>query len=162
MYQRVQHALSLPVISAAVSWLFLCCPVSVVAEDVPLASQSTTPQASQEVAPSNDSSPLTAAQQEAKELATVLSEEEESPVASPPPTPLALLAEQPLRPGERVAILLFSWLGFDLYLVSGQQTLASPVDGASIVQTAAATSAFIQPLDVGPEDTTIAVEVRVK
>jgi hypothetical protein len=90
--------------------------------------------AAETAATTEESPPLTAAQQEAQNLANALLEKQERTSApSPSTTSLGLRAEQPLRPGERLYILLFSWLGWHMYLVSGQQTLASPVDGSILV-----------------------------
>jgi hypothetical protein len=159
MHYWVQRTLSplvvLSVCTGAV--LLFCCPVGVAADKtapVPLAATSETAAAPEE------SPPLTAAQQEAQNLANALLEKQERASIPSPSTSLGLQAEQPLRPGERLYILLFSWLGLHFYLVSGQQTLASPVDGSILVSTEALPVVSTQPDNVPSEAMAIGVLVK--
>lgn len=159
---RIQHILLLPVtvstcLALVLSFVFLCL-VCVAADNTPAAFQSDPdPMAFQ----SDELPSLTAAQQEARDLASVLQGKQDTTTVPVLPTPLVLLAKPPLRPGERLYILLFSWFGFRLYLVSGQQTLTSPVDGAILVSTSALPSIPTQPYDVTP-DAALALGVLVK
>lgn len=72
--------------------------------------------------------PLTPAQQEARALATVLIGKKSTTTVPLPSTPLEHFTEQSLRPGKRLVIVLKTWHGGQLRLVSGQQTFASPID----------------------------------
>ena len=110
---------------------------------------------------SDELPPLTAAQQEARDLASVLQGQQGTTTVPVFPTPLVLVAKPPLRPGERLYILLFSWLGWRMYVVSGQQTLASPVDGAVLVSASALSPIPTQFSDVAP-DAVFALGVLVK
>jgi hypothetical protein len=159
MHYWVQRALSPLVVLSVCTWavLLFFCPVGVAADKTPPVPRSAT---SETAAAAEESPPLTAAQQEAQNLATALLEKQEG-ASTPSPSPsLSLRAEQPLRPGERLYILLFSWLGLHMYLVSGQQTLASPVDGSILVSTDALPVVPTQPHDV-PSDA-MAIGVLVK
>ena len=159
MHYRVQRTLSPLVVLSVCTWavLLFFCPVGVAADktaSVPLAATSETAAAPEE------SPPLTAAQQEAQNLANALLEKQERASTPSPSTSLGLQAEQPLRPGERLYILLFSWLGWHIYLVSGQQTLASPVDGSILVSTDALPVVSTQPDNVPSESMAIGVLVK--
>jgi hypothetical protein len=158
MHDRVQRAWSPLVVLSVCTWavgLFFC-PVGSAADKVspvPLSATSETAAAAEE------SQPLTAAQQEAQNLANALLEQQRTSTPSPS-TPLGLQAEQPLRPGERLYMLVFSWLGLHVYLVSGHQTLASPVDGSILVSTDALPVVPTQPDDTPAEAMAIGVLVK--
>jgi hypothetical protein len=159
MHDRIQRALSpLVVLSVCtwVVWLFFC-PVGVAADKTPPVPLSAT---SETAATAEESPPLTAAQQEAQNLANALLEKQERASTPSASTPLGLQAEQPLRPGERLYLLLFSWLGLHVYLVSGQQTLASPVDGSILVSTDALPVVPTQPHDAAADAMAIGVLVK--
>jgi hypothetical protein len=100
--------------------------------------------------------PLTTAQQEARALATVLIGQKGSATTPPPipATPLELFSEQVLRPGKRLVVILGTWQGGQVRLVSGQQTFVSPIDATLPILT----KHRLPPLEPG-EDTAVAIEV---
>jgi hypothetical protein len=159
MHYQVQRALSPLVVLSVCTWAILLffCPAGIAADKVSPVPQSAP---SETAAAAEESPPLTAAQQEAQNLANALLEKQERVSTPSPPTSLGLQAEQPLRPGERLYILLFSWLGLHMYLVSGQQTLASPVDGSILVSTEALPVVSTQPDDVHADAMAIGVLVK--
>jgi hypothetical protein len=138
--------------------LFPLCLVCVAADNTPAAFQSDLdPMAFQ----SDEVPSLTAAQQEARDLASILQGKQDATTAPIISTPLVLLTPPSLRPGERLYILLFSWFGWHIYFVSGQQTLTSPVDGAVLVSTSALPFIPTQPYETTP-DNGLALGVLVK
>ena len=101
--------------------------------------------------------PLTAAQQEARQLATVLiGKKQPVTTATIPKTPFVLLAEQSLRPGKRLVIVLFTWRHGQTRLVSGQQTFVSPIDEVASISAGARRSIPAHMADIA-----LAVEVLV-
>lgn len=156
MQWRLRYVLSHGVVCCVVSGscfvlALTCLPGTVAAQasaDVPLASQ--------DFPDADELPPLTTAQQEARDLATVLIGKKGSTTTSLPiaTTPLALFSEQSLRPGKRLVVILGSWKGGQVRLVSGQQTFASPVDATLPILT----KHRLPPLDPG-EDTAVAIEV---
>jgi hypothetical protein len=76
---------------------------------------------------SDASDTLTAAQREARQLATTLGGEREARQASPVQVPLPLVPEQVLQPGRRLIITIFRTPHLEARLLGGVQTFASPV-----------------------------------
>jgi hypothetical protein len=85
-----------------------------------------------------ESLPLTTAQEQARQLATVLVGRSATAPASGRRTPLGVITDQPLRPGTRVILPIFTGQGIEGRLVSGEQTFTSPVedDGATVEEDA--------------------------
>jgi hypothetical protein len=75
-----------------------------------------------------ESLPLTTAQEQARQLATVLVEQRQTAPASERRTPLGVITDQSMRPGTRVILPVFTGPGVEGRLVSGEQTFASPVE----------------------------------
>jgi hypothetical protein len=161
MHFPVQHALSPLMAVHALRWVvllfFLLCRLSIAAAE---ASPVPQPSTSETAAATEELPPLTATQQEAQALASVLLGEQEPANAPASPTSLDLRGEQPLRPGKQLYIFLFSWLGLRVYLVSGQQTFVSPVDDATLVATDSRSTDLTRPHDATPE--ALAIGLRVE
>jgi hypothetical protein len=76
-----------------------------------------------------ESLPLTTAQEQARQLATVLvgGQPRAAPTAERR-TLFGVITDQPLRPGTRVILPIFTGQGIEGRLVSGEQTFTSPVE----------------------------------
>ena len=118
----LSHAFVVCMVAGTTPALF-CLPRTVYAQASPAP-----PSLSQNSDEEGEPLPLTTAQQEARALATVLIGKKSSTTVPLPSTPLEHITEQSLRPGKRLVIVLKSWHGGQLRLVSGQQTFASPID----------------------------------
>lgn len=105
-----------------------------------------------------ESLPLTTAQGQARQLATVLLETQSTSSTTAKRTPLGIITEQAVYPGMRVILPLFTWQSVEARLVSGEQTFASPVDGAGATETADAR----RPLFIPASNAAIALEVLAK
>jgi hypothetical protein len=102
--------------------------------------------------------PLTTAQEQARQLATVLVETPGSRRAAGKRTPLGVVLDQPVQPGTRVIVPIFAVPGVEGHIVSSEQTFASPVEdeGATVREDAR------RPLFIPASKTAIAVEVLVE
>jgi hypothetical protein len=105
-----------------------------------------------------ESLPLTAAQEQARQLATALEGTQEVAPATVKRTPLEIVFDRAVRLGTRVVLPVFTAWGIEGRVVSGEQTLASPVedDGATEEEDAR------RPLFVPASKTSLAFEVLVK
>jgi hypothetical protein len=86
-----------------------------------------------------ESLPLTTAQEQARRLATVLvGGKSHTAPAAERRTLLGVITDQPLRPGTRVILPIFTGQGIEGRLVSGEQTFTSPVEdeGATVEEDA--------------------------
>jgi hypothetical protein len=102
--------------------------------------------------------PLTTAQEQARQLATVLVETQGAAATAAKRTPLGVVIDQAVQPGTRVILPLFTLWGLEVRLVSGEQTLASPVedDGETVAEDAR------RPLFIPASKTAFAVDMLVK
>jgi hypothetical protein len=82
-------------------------------------------------ADSQDAPPLTKAQEQARQLATALTDKRETTIGPENLPALGILADQTMHLGKRLVIPLFAWQGIEIRFVGGEQTFASPVDEAS-------------------------------
>ena len=80
-----------------------------------------------ELLASQETVPLTAAQKEAKQLATALAGTPTPQADTSKAGPLTVILEQPLSPGQRPMVPVFFVGSMEGRFVGGQQTLASPV-----------------------------------
>jgi hypothetical protein len=78
-----------------------------------------------------EAQPLTPAQQEARQLAMILSNKPESQRGATAANSASITVDQPLRLGSRSVMPLFALQGVEGRLVGGQQTFASPVEQVS-------------------------------
>jgi hypothetical protein len=102
--------------------------------------------------------PLTTAQEQARQLATVLVATQGSAATTARRTPLGVVTDQALQPGTRVILPLFDLGDIEVRLVSGEQTMASPVadDGETEAEDAR------RPLFIPASKSAFAVEMLVK
>lgn len=102
--------------------------------------------------------PLTTAQEQARQLATVLVETQGSAATTARRTPLGVVTDQAIQPGTRVILPLFTLGDIEVRLVSGEQTLASPVadDGETVEEDAQ------RPSFIPASKAALAVEMLVK
>jgi hypothetical protein len=132
---EVRH-IPLRVISLTVLWLFLVgLPGPLLAQMAGAGSQV---EALIETSDAAESLPLTTAQKQARQLATVLAEKPVTAPASERRAPLGVITDQGMRPGTRVIVPIFTGPGMEGRLVSGEQTFASPVEeeGAIVAEDA--------------------------
>ena len=125
------HRIYLCGISLTVLWLFLAgWPGPLLAQRSGAGSQV---EALIETSDAGESLPLPTAQEQARQLATVLVGAPDAAPASERRTPLGVVAEQPLRPGTRVILPIYTGPGIEGRVVSGEQTFASPVEEGTTV-----------------------------
>jgi hypothetical protein len=119
--------ISLCVIPLTVLWLFLAgWPALLLAQTAGTDSQV---EALVETPDTAESLPLTTAQEQARQLATVLvGGKSHTAPAAERRTLLGVITAQPLRPGTRVILPIFTGQGVEGRLVSGEQTFTSPVE----------------------------------
>jgi hypothetical protein len=104
-------------------------------------------------------SSLTTAQQQARQLATVLIGAREPSTIATPKTPLEVITEQTMRLGNRAIVPLFVSSGLEGRLVGGRQTFTSPVDyGPSTAKNDARRPLFIP----ASEEAMMALEILTK
>jgi hypothetical protein len=102
--------------------------------------------------------PLTTAQEQARQLATVLVETQSSAATTARRTPLGVVPDRAVRLGTRVVQPLFTLWDLEVWLVGGEQTIASPVadDGETVEEDAQ------RPLFIPASKAAVAVEMLVK
>jgi hypothetical protein len=151
-----KRCVSVRVVPVGVLWLVLLgWPGLLLAQDVSARSQL---EALMETPEEAVSLPLTTAQEQARQLATVLVDPQGSTAATPRRTPLGVVTDQAIQPGARVVLPLFPLWDIEVRLVSGEQTLASPVadDGETVEEDAQ------RPLFIPASKGAFAVEMLVK
>jgi hypothetical protein len=151
-----KRCVSAGVFPVGVLWLVLFgWPGLLLAQDVGARSQL---EALMETPEEAASLPLTTAQEQARQLATGLVETPGSATPAARHTPLAVVIDQAMQPGTRVILPLLILWGLEVRLVSGEQTLASPVedDGETVEEDAR------RPLFIPASKTAVAVEMLVK
>jgi hypothetical protein len=129
-----------------------CCTVLLPGQ-VSLARAQTSPRP--ETVDGNESQPLTAAQEKARQLAVALHNERESRAETAAAASPGIVVEQPPAPGQRPVVPLFAAKGIEGRLVGGQQTLASPVTEIS----AGAAADANRPMFMPATQAAVAVEV---
>ncbi|GIX48140.1 MAG: hypothetical protein KatS3mg131_2351 [Candidatus Tectimicrobiota bacterium] len=139
-----------------VTRLWICGVISLLLATVAVAQTPAAETAPYAALEADEPASLTAAQEEARRLAAALLEEQ------PPPTPvlkvpLAIITERPLRPGERLVIVLFRTRHLEGRLLGGVQTLASPTDLLAVVVLDARRPTFLP-----AEQAAVAVEMAVR
>ena len=122
---KVCH-IPLGVIPLTVLWLFLAGLPGPLLAQMPDAGSRV--EALVETSDTAESLPLTTAQEQARQLATVLGERPQTAPASERRTLLGVITDQTMRPGTRVILPIFTGPGIEGRLVSGEQTFASPVE----------------------------------
>ena len=132
--------------------LLLVLPALVTIRGPSVAAQTATPAGP---ADSQDASSLTAAQEEARQLATALTGKRKSAGGAEKISPLSVIADQTMRLGKRVVLRRFAWKNVDVRLVGGEQTFASPVDEAS----ATASEDAGRPVFLPASQAAVAIEV---
>lgn len=102
--------------------------------------------------------PLTTAQEQAKQLATVLIATQEAAPSAKRSSLLGVVTDQAMRPGTRVVLPLFTAQGIEGRLVSAEQTFASPVEDDGVTVTVDAR----RPLFLPASNTALAFEILVE
>jgi hypothetical protein len=144
------------VFAVGILWLALCCSPSL------LLAQMTGSRAQAKAlavtSEEKESLPLTTAQKQAQQLATGLAETQGVAPTVARRTPLEVVFDRAARLGTRLVLPLFTAWGIEGRIVSGEQTLASPVEGegATVVEDAR------RPLFVPASTTSLAFEVVAK
>jgi hypothetical protein len=154
--QSQRRCVAVGALSVGVLWLALCCSSTLLlAQERSRRSQV---EALAAISEETESLPLTTAQEQARQLATVLVETPGATPATGKRTPLGVVFDQPVQPGTRVIVPIFAVQGVEGRIVSGEQTFASPVeeDGATVTEDAR------RPLFLPASKTAIAVEILVE
>jgi len=154
--QSKRCCVAVRVFSVGVLCLVLCCsPILLLAQERSSRAQV---EALAEISEETESLPLTTAQEQARQLATVLIERREATPAAGKRTPLGVVFDQPVQLGRRVVVPIFAVQSVQGRIVSGEQTFASPVEdeGATVKEDAR------RPLFLPASTAAIAVEVLVE
>jgi hypothetical protein len=147
---------SVCVVSVALLWLALyCSPGLLLAQTT---GSNAPGQAVAATAEEMESLPLTTAQEQARQLATALGKTQGVAPATAKRTPLEVVFDRAVRLGTRAVLPVFTAWGMEGRIVSGEQTLASPVeDGGTTEEEDARRTLFV------PASTTsLAFEVLVE
>jgi hypothetical protein len=147
---------SVYVVAVALLWLALyCSPGLLLAQTT---SSRTPGEAVAATAEEMESPPLTTAQEQARQLATALGETQSVAPATAKRTPLEVVFDRAVRLGTRAVLPIFTAWSMEGRIVSGEQTLASPVEDDQITEEEDAR----RPLFVPASTTSLAVEVVAK
>jgi hypothetical protein len=124
------------VIPLTILWLFLAGLPDPLLAQVPGAGSRV--EALVETSDTAESLPLTTAQEQARQLATVLAERPRTAHASERRTLFGVITDQAMRPGTRVILPIFTGPGIEGRLVSGELTFISPVaeEGTTVAEDA--------------------------
>jgi hypothetical protein len=154
--QSKRRCVAVGALSVGVLWLALCCSATLLlAQERGRRSQV---EALADISEETESLPLTTAQEQARQLATVLVETRRTPPAAGKRTPLGVVFDQPVQLGNRVIVPIFSVQSVEGRIVSGEQTFASPVEDAG----ATVTEDAWRPLFLPASKAAIAVEILVE